>query len=207
MDKESLSRIFEPYYTTKELGKGTGLGLSTVYGIVRQSGGHVWVYSGPGQGSTFKIYMPRLPEGKEQMANRDTEATPELVKGNGVVLLVEDNDAVRELTCECLGECGYTVLEARCGEEALRICDGYRETIRLMITDLVMSGMSGYVLAERLENVYPALKVLYMSGYSDNAIVHNAILKKDAHFLQKPFTPHTLSEKVREALESLPTGQ
>ena len=199
MDEATKSRIFEPFYTTKERGKGTGLGLSTVYGIVKQSGGYVWVYSEPGQGSTFKIYLPRVEDPADKLSQGKARAVAP--GGSEVVLLAEDEPVVRGLARRILESNGYTVFEARDGVEALEICERHQEVIHLMVTDVVMPKMSGRELAKRLETLRPAMKVLYLSGYTENAIVHHGVLDPGTAFLQKPFTPDHLARKVREVLD------
>ncbi len=199
MDEETQSRIFEPFFTTKEQGKGTGLGLSTVFGIVKQSGGDIWVYSEPGRGATFKIYLPRI-----EAAPRTVEPElvhSKLVSGKETVILVEDDEGLRELVETVLAENGYTVLVAHSIEEAFQI-NGRREgRIDLMVTDVVMPRMSGRELAERLQSARPSMKVLYMSGYTDDAIVRHGVLTESMAFLQKPFTPVILLQKVRDVLD------
>ena len=202
MDEKTILQIFEPFFTTKEPGKGTGLGLSTVFGIVKQSGGHIWVYSEPEQGTTFKIYLPRHADGRCKSFRSETASEQSPVKGSETILLVEDHEAVRALAGYCLRECGYTVLEACHGEEAIRISAEHQGPVELVITDVVMPGMNGCELAKQLECALPGLKVLYMSGYSDNAVVHHAIIEEGAPFLQKPFTTFALAEKVREVLDT-----
>ena len=199
IDKETQSRIFEPFFTTKEKGKGTGLGLSTVYGIVKQSGGLIWVYSELGEGTTFKIYLPRIRCGSEPL--RKEQAPLEAPKGVETVLIVEDDDAVRSLACKILELQGYKILEAKDGEEAMKVSKEYKGPIHLMITDVVMPGISGRELQEQLHPLRPAMKVLYMSGYTDNATAYHKVLDSGVAFLQKPFTPETLARKVREVLE------
>jgi len=200
MTPEIKERIFEPFFTTKEEGKGTGLGLSTVYGIVQQSGGNVWVYSEPGVGTTFKIYLPTIEEDTESL--RPTALSTKSLQGSETILLVEDEETVRKLACTVLQKYGYTVLEAPNGEEALRIVQGQNgNPIHLMVTDVVMPGMSGRQLAERLVSLWPKLKVLYMSGYTDNAIVHHGVLDPGIAYIQKPFAPDALASKVREILD------
>ncbi|MCJ7746488.1 MAG: response regulator, partial [Desulfobacterales bacterium] len=200
MTSEIKERIFEPFFTTKGTGKGTGLGLSTVYGIIKQSGGNVWVYSEPGVGTTFKIYLPTIEEDTESL--RLTALSTKPKQGFETILLVEDEEIVRKLACKVLQNYGYTVLEAPNGEEALRIVQGQNgNPIHLMVTDVVMPGMSGRQLAERLVSLWPKLKVLYMSGYTDNAIVHHGVLDPGIAYIQKPFAPDALASKVREILD------
>lgn len=201
MDKETQSRIFEPFFTTKEQGKGTGLGLATVHGIVSQSDGHIWVYSEAGQGTTFKIYLPQAEEALEPLPLN--QFFPKTRLGSETILLVEDEDLVRSLTYRILLQNGYTVLEAHYGNEAIKICKQYKAPIHLLVTDVIMpGGMSGGQLAEHLTQLRPELKVLYTSGYTDNAIIHHNILNSDTAFLQKPFTPDTLIRKVRDVLDA-----
>ncbi|MBI5419354.1 MAG: response regulator [Deltaproteobacteria bacterium] len=200
MDPETISHIFEPFFTTKEVGKGTGLGLSTVYGIVKQSGGYIWVYSEPGRGTTFKIYLPQATE--EAETAKPAEVRAGLLGGSETILLVEDEDSVRSLVREVLARNGYTVLAARNGEDALRACDGNAGAIHLMLCDVVMPGMSGVELARRIVPLRPEIKVLYMSGYTDTAIVRQGVLDPGTAFLEKPFAPDALARKVREVLDS-----
>jgi CheY-like chemotaxis protein len=200
MDEETRSRIFEPFFSTKEKGKGTGLGLATVYGIVKQNNGYIWAYSESGRGSTLKVYLPRL---EQDVVHIHKERTPiDVLKGSETVLLVEDDDKLLELTEKILRLYGYRVLKAQDGEEALKVHEEHEGFIQVMVTDIVMPKMSGRELAERLQSVRPEMKVLYMSGYTDNAIVHHQILDSKLSFLQKPFTPEGLGSKVREVLDS-----
>jgi PAS domain S-box-containing protein len=198
MDADTKARIFEPFFTTKEVGKGTGLGLSTVYGIVKQSGGSIWVYSEVNAGTTFKIYLPYI----EASVESGLAQTPdqELLSGTGTVLLVEDEEMVREMAVEILQECGYEVLEASDGPDALSLSEQYPGRIELLLTDVVMPGMSGRQLAEQLITERPELKVLYMSGYTDDAIVHHGVLDEGTAFIAKPFSPDALSRKIHEVL-------
>jgi len=202
MDQETQSHLFEPFFTTKKTGEGTGLGLSTVYGIVKQSGGNIWAYSEPRQGTTFKIYLPRVEEAVETY--RPKVAPTASPRGSETILLVEDEGAVRTIVSKILQNKGYTVLEAHHGPEALEICQVHEGPIHLMVTDVVMPHMSGRELAERLTILRPELRVLFMSGYPDNAIVHHGVLGAGTAFLQKPFTLNALEGKVRELLDAPP---
>jgi PAS domain S-box-containing protein len=200
MGEETIGRIFEPFYTTKEVGKGTGLGLSMVYGIVKQSGGYVWVYSEPDQGTTFKIYLPRVDQPADLTS---TERSPIRVsRGTETILLVEDDSQLRELSKGVLSHCGYRVLSAATPEEGIAICESNHHEIRLLVTDVVMPRMNGRQLAERIQKVCPKIRVLYISGYTDNAIVHYGVLDPGLWFLAKPFTLSALVAKVREVLDS-----
>ncbi|HMH01090.1 MAG TPA: ATP-binding protein [Terriglobales bacterium] len=200
MSVATKDRIFEPFYTTKAAGKGTGLGLSTVYGIVKQTGGHIWVYSEVGRGTTFKVYLPSLAQ--EAEVPRLSPEPRELPRGSETVLLVEDDDMVRGTAKEILLMGGYEVLEASRGQEALAVAKDFAGPIHLMVTDVVMPEMNGPDLAVRMEKSFPLLKVLYMSGYTDEAIVHHGVLDEGVAFLEKPFTPNALSRKVREVLDA-----
>jgi two-component system cell cycle sensor histidine kinase/response regulator CckA len=193
------TRLFEPFFTTKERGKGTGLGLSTVYGIVKQSGGEIWVYSEVGKGTCFKIYLPRVDEVKPSEIPAPGPSSTE--RGSETVLVAEDEPGVRALVGEVLGQRGYRVLEALDVEDALRICREHPDEIELLLTDVVMPVMSGRELAEHVAEIRPEIKVLYMSGYTDNIVVHHGITSIDTQFLQKPFTPAALARKVREVLD------
>jgi len=200
MAEETMGRIFEPFYTTKEVGKGTGLGLSMVYGIVKQSGGYIWVYSEPDQGTTFKIYLPRVDQPAERTS---AERHPmSVARGTETILLVEDDPQLRELSSSVLSHCGYRVLKAATPEEGLAICESNHQEIRLLVTDVVMPRMNGRQLAERIQKVCPKIRVLYISGYTDNAIVHYGVLDPGLWFLAKPFTLSSLVAKVREVLDS-----
>jgi two-component system cell cycle sensor histidine kinase/response regulator CckA len=200
MDQQTQSRIFEPFFTTKELGKGTGLGLATVYGVVKQSGGYIWVYSELGHGSVFKAYLPRVDEAVQQC--RPSESAPQLFIGTETVLLVEDEESVRVLTRTLLEETGYTVIEASNGIDALEVAGRYSGSIHLLMTDVVMPGMNGPKLAESLVVTNPSMKVLCMSGYTGTFASVSGLIDSGMRLLQKPFTRETLLRKVREALES-----
>jgi len=200
MDGETLAHIFEPFFTTKERGRGTGLGLSTVYGIVRQSEGHIWVSTQTQRGSTFKVYFPAVTEAAQIVA--EPEILPAYQQGSGTILLVEDDHEVRELVASILVTAGYKVLSAETGITALCICDTHAGSIELLITDVVMPGLSGRQLANLVIAKRSNIKVLYMSGYTTDAIVHHGVLDPGTFFLQKPFTPTSLTAKVLDVLTS-----
>ena len=199
MDEETRKQIFEPFFTTKEIGKGTGLGLSTVYGIVKQSGGNIWVYSEIGKGTTFKIYLPIMSQ-NAAVAEKTIESI-ELQKGSETILLVEDEDVVRNLSREVLELCGYKVIEAENGLAALAICEKYGGEIDMLMTDVVMPQMGGRELAQTLLESYPQMRVLFTSGYTDDAIVRHGILDVGTNFIQKPFTFENLARKIRELFD------
>jgi two-component system, cell cycle sensor histidine kinase and response regulator CckA len=199
MDAATQDRIFEPFFTTKEKGKGTGLGLATVYGIVKQSGGWIWVYSEPGHGTSFKVYLPRVAEAAAPAAQ--TPTPPVSVRGSQTILLVEDEELVRHLVEKVLKANGYTVLVAASGPDAERVATQHAGPIQLLMTDVVLPGLNGRQVAERLTAARPGIRVLYLSGYTDDAIVRHGVLEPGVAFLQKPFSPAVLGRKVREVLD------
>ena len=199
MDEATKTRIFEPFFTTKGLGKGTGLGLATVYGIVKQSRGFIWVYSEPGHGTSFKVYLPRVDAVAQAPAPAEVAS---VAGGTETVLLVEDAAAVRTVTKHVLERQGYTVLEAPNGDAALRVAQGHRGPIHLLLTDVVMPGLSGRQLADQLARARPDVKVLYTSGYTDDSIVRHGVLEEGTAYLQKPFAPESLARKVRDVLDA-----
>jgi PAS domain S-box-containing protein len=200
MDKETLSRIFEPFFTTKGAGEGTGLGLSTVYGATKQNNGYINVYSEPGLGTTFAIYLPRYQG--EVESSRPTEAEPQAPRGEETILIVEDERAILELASMILGKQGYCVLVANSPGEAIRLAEEYTGDIHLLMTDVVMPEMNGLDLAKKLRSLYPQINCLFMSGYTANVIAHHGVLDEGVHFIQKPFSIPDLAAKVREVLES-----
>jgi two-component system, cell cycle sensor histidine kinase and response regulator CckA len=194
-----LPHIFEPFFTTKEVGRGTGLGLSTVYGIVKQSGGNVWVYSQPGRGSTFKIYLPRVDEPALVAAE---PSQPAAESGAETVLLVEDEPALRDLIKIALSGHGFTVLAVGNPGDAITLCKKHTAPLHLLLTDVIMPGMDGLALAKQVRKERPEIKVLYMSGYATNFIMHDGEVDPGTNFLEKPFHPRALLHKVREVLDS-----
>jgi CheY-like chemotaxis protein len=199
MDEKTKARIFEPFFTTKGPGKGTGLGLAVAHGVVAQSGGHIAVDSEVGRGSAFRVYLPRI-----EQPTRAAKSDPRIEKaphGAGIVLLVEDEEGVRKLARRTLEMAGYQVLEASHGGEGVRVAEKHPGPIHLLVSDVVMPEMGGRLLAERLAASRPGIKVLFLSGYTDDAVVHHGVLGSEVNFLQKPFSPAGLARKVREALE------
>jgi CheY-like chemotaxis protein len=203
IEKATLARIFEPFFTTKESGKGTGLGLSTVFGVVRQSGGSVWVYSEVGKGTTFKVYLPRVDAAVETVGET---LPPTTLRGSEAILLVEDDDQVRIVARGILRRAGYHVIDARNAGEALLHSEKHPTTIHLLLSDVVMPQVSGPELAKRLASARPDMKVLCMSGYTDDSIVRHGVLEAHIAYLQKPITPEALSTRVREVLDASSDG-
>jgi signal transduction histidine kinase/ActR/RegA family two-component response regulator len=201
MDRETMAQIFEPFFTTKPAGKGTGLGLSTVFGIVKQSGGHIGVYSEVNGGTTFKVYLPRVLD--DEVDERDV-VEPVDLDGSETVLLVEDQDEVRRVALRILTRYGYHVIEARNAGEALLTCEQYPRTIHLLLTDVVMPLLPGRLLAERLLAIRPEMRTLFMSGYAENAILHHGHLDAGIDYLQKPLVPQVLARRVRSVLDAPP---
>jgi PAS domain S-box-containing protein len=205
MDAETRRRLFEPFFTTKETGKGTGLGLATVYGVVKQLGGDIWVYSEPGQGTTFKLYFPRVAETADAPPPSPVES--DQAPSTETILVVEDEQAVRDLTVRMLRKLGHTVLPAADGAEALAIAKSYAGPIALLLTDVVMPNMSGRQVADELLRARPELKVLYLSGYTDHTVVHHGVLEDGVEFLPKPFSREALAKKIREVLSAPPPAK
>jgi two-component system cell cycle sensor histidine kinase/response regulator CckA len=200
IDKKTLARIFDPFFTTKEPGKGTGLGLATVFGIMQQSGGNVWVYSELGIGTTFKVYLPRVDAAAQQQLQVSTSST--LLRGSETILLVEDEQQVRDVARGILRRHGYTVLDAEDAGAALALCEQHVGPIHLLVSDVVMPGLSGPALAKRLAVLRPDMRVLCMSGYTDDAAVRHGVIDAAFAYLQKPITVEALTRKVRDVLDA-----
>jgi CheY-like chemotaxis protein len=199
MNEATKARIFEPFFTTKELGQGTGLGMAVVHGIVKQSGGHIEVYSEIGRGSAFKVYLPQVKDASP--SDESSSLVRTMPTGSETLLLVEDDDAVRAFARHVLVSCGYTLLEASDGLEAIRLAQTHEGSIHLVVTDVVMPHLDGHQLAERLAAIRPGLKMLFVSGYTNDAIIRHGIIEANVAFLQKPFTPSALARKVRTMLD------
>jgi CheY-like chemotaxis protein len=202
MDSETQAHLFEPFFTTKPKGLGVGLGLSTIYGIVRQSGGYIWAFSELGEGTTFQIYLPRVEAEEEAFSGDGQKAPRTVVGGSETILLVEDDPLVRRLARQVLEESGYSVVPAANGPEALQALKSHKDSIHLLLTDVVMPRMSGREVADRVVSQRPDAKVLFMSGHTEDAIVYHGVLEPGVAFLQKPFTPHGLLTKVRDVLDN-----
>jgi CheY-like chemotaxis protein len=200
MSEAVKKRIFEPFFTTKEAGKGTGLGLATVFGVIRQSNGHIWVYSEPDQGATFKIYLPQAAESTVPLPS--FEVTTPLPQGTETILLVEDEHVVRDLAAAVLARQGYTVLTAANGQKAWTMIHQLNQPIDLLLTDLVMPKVGGQALAQQLREIQPDLKVIFISGYTNHTVMQQLKVEAGTAFIQKPFSPATLARKVREVLDS-----
>lgn len=198
MDEEVLSKIFDPFFTTKERGKGTGLGLATVYGIVKQHEGFIYAYSEKGRGTTFKIYLPASEKNAENCEEKHIDK--EMLQGSETILIVDDNQYICHLVIETLQPLGYTCLHATSGEDALNLLRDYNGEVHLLLTDVVMPGMSGKELAEKIRKEWPEIKVLFMSGYTENIIAHHGVLQPGINYISKPITPVTLTRKIREIL-------
>jgi CheY-like chemotaxis protein len=201
MDEDVRRHLFEPFYTTKGSGGGTGLGLATVFGVVKQSGGSIYVYTEPGRGTTFKIYLPAARHEAPAPAP-PAAADPGGARGEETIVVVEDDASLRELVRVMLEGCGYRVLAAESPEQAARMCAEHPGGVELLLTDVVMPEINGRVLAERLEALFPSLRVLFMSGYSDEAVFRNGLIRPDTAFIEKPFNSGTLARKVREVLDA-----
>jgi CheY-like chemotaxis protein len=204
MDKETLKHIFEPFFTTKEAGKGTGLGLATVYGIVKQSRGHISVYSEPGIGTTFKVYLPSLDKSLPVARTTTSEVAQ---RGQGTILLVEDETPLRALAAESLKKLGYTVLQASNGQQALELADLHQGPIDLLLTDIVMPRLGGPELAQKLKEKRANFAVIFMSGYTETAALENAQIGSEATLLNKPFSTETLANRIAEMLARLPANR
>jgi two-component system, cell cycle sensor histidine kinase and response regulator CckA len=198
MDRNTQARIFDPFFTTKELGKGTGLGLATVYGIVKQSGGYIWVYSEVAKGTVFKIYLPRVDQSTQ--ATKQGESEGAVFRGCETILLAEDSESLREMAREYLESVGFTVLEAASGPEALQKAKEFDKPIHLLLTDVVMPEMTGPELAKQMTALFPAIKIIFTSGYTDDVIARQGVLDPDVTFIPKPYRPKALAQKIRQVL-------
>jgi CheY-like chemotaxis protein len=205
IDSDTLTHIFEPFFTTKEVGKGTGLGLATVYGVVKQSGGYIWVESKPRQGASFQIFLPRVAESAAEIPA--TTSADGAIGGSETILLVEDSQPLRKLTQSFLESHGFRVLVAKDGEEAIKVATQHSGKIDLLFTDVVMPGMNGRAVAETLLPRQPGMRVLYTSGYTDSFVARHGVLEEGMVLLHKPFTEEVLISKVREVLDSKNVGQ
>jgi two-component system cell cycle sensor histidine kinase/response regulator CckA len=202
MDRATQARIFEPFFTTKPMDQGTGLGLSTAFGIVKQSGGSIWVDSEPGKGTTFKVYLPLIEAAVDE--ERPSTLPPRVLSGSETILLVEDEDHVRSAARGILRRQHYHVVDAKNGNEALLLCEQHAGIIDLLLTDVVMPNMSGVELARRIAAIRPVTKVLFMSGYTDDAVIRHGAVGTGITFVQKPFTTEMLARKVRQVLDTKP---
>lgn len=200
MDESTLERLFEPFYTTKQKGKGTGLGLATVYGIVKQHGGNIWVYSEPGEGTTFKCYFP-VSESVEGAPKESDLTAPVNLRGDETVMVVEDNEAVRKMAVGVLERQGYRVLSAVDGKSCIDLLKAHVGPVDLLLTDVVMPDMNGRELFVAVKPRFPHIKVIYASGYTDNVIAHHGVLDEGIDFIQKPFSVNHLISRIREVLE------
>jgi two-component system cell cycle sensor histidine kinase/response regulator CckA len=200
MDRDTQARIFDPFFTTKELGKGTGLGLATVYGIVKQSGGYIWVYSEVAKGTVFKIYLPRVEQSTKAIKRRESKEAEAVFRGCETILLAEDSESLREMACEYLESVGFTVLEAASGPEALQKAKEFDRPIHLLLTDVVMPEMTGPELAKQMTALFPGIKIIFTSGYTDDAIARQGVLDPGVAFIPKPYRPKALAHKIREVL-------
>lgn len=205
MDEDTKSQIFEPFFSTKEKGKGTGLGMSTVYGIIKQSGGYIWIYSELGHGTTIKIYLPQVDQAPFKVKRNRFD--PKSFRGTETILLVEDDKMVRDMAFITLEKYGYTVYSASNGEDALNLVNTLKADFDLLLTDVVMPGMSGRELAKKIEPLFDNIKILFMSGFTDDAIVQHGVLDADLQFFQKPFSPTDLARRVRGLLDAKDLGK